>query len=345
MVDDWRRRLSALVGMCVAVQIGCGLDFRRSTIPDRLSDAEFWRLSAEFSEPAGTFTHSDNLVSNEIHFVHTIRRLRARGGVYIGVGPEQNFSYIARLRPEMAFIVDIRRENRNLHLLYKALFELSSDRADFLSRLFSRERPAGITAATSVGAMFDAFGAVAASPGAYEKNVSVIWERLASQHGFPVTEQDLVWIAQALRAFQTDGPAIHYGRTLTPDAAGPSYRTLMTAVDTSGTPRSYLATEDAFSFVKDLHSRNAIVPVVGDFGGLHALRAVGEYVRQHRGVVEAFYGSNVEVYLNRAKVAAFCANLATLPYASSTPFIDNKTLHLLASKLRVCTHSVAEPGL
>ena len=69
---------------------------------------------------------------------------RPSGGVYIGVGPEQNFSYIARLRPAMAFIIDIRRENLNLHLFYKALFEVSSDRADFVSRLFSRPRPTGI---------------------------------------------------------------------------------------------------------------------------------------------------------------------------------------------------------
>ena len=69
--------------------------------------------------------------------------IQARGGVYIGVGPEQNFTYIARLRPSTAFIIDIRRENRSLHLLYKALFEISRDRADFVSRLFSPARPAG----------------------------------------------------------------------------------------------------------------------------------------------------------------------------------------------------------
>ena len=42
------------------------------------------------------------------------------------------------------FIVDVRLENRSLHLLYKALFELSTDRADFVSRLFSRGAPADL---------------------------------------------------------------------------------------------------------------------------------------------------------------------------------------------------------
>ena len=126
---------------CVA-QIGCGWIGRRSsTIPARLSDAEFWGLSTRLSETPGTFDHSDNLVSNEIRYVHLARVLRSTGGIYIGVGPEQNFSYIARLEPAMAFIIDIRQRNRNLHLLYKALFELSTDRAEFLSNLFSRQRP------------------------------------------------------------------------------------------------------------------------------------------------------------------------------------------------------------
>jgi hypothetical protein len=37
-------------------------------------------------------------------------------------------------------VLDIRRQNMLEHLTYKALFEMSTDRADFLSRLFSRQR-------------------------------------------------------------------------------------------------------------------------------------------------------------------------------------------------------------
>src|SRR5215211_4722674 len=90
---------------------------RRSTLPVAMSDQEYWGLIEALSEPAGTFSLSDNLVSNEPRVAENLRWLRPSGGVYIGVGPEQNFSYIARLRPAMAFIIDIRRENRNLHLL------------------------------------------------------------------------------------------------------------------------------------------------------------------------------------------------------------------------------------
>jgi hypothetical protein len=326
-----------------ALGSGCGL-VRRSAMPSRLSDEEFWRLSSELSEPAGEFIHSDNLVSNELYYVHTIKRLRTRGGVYIGVGPEQNFSYIARLRPEMAFIVDIRRENRNLHLMYKALFELSADRAEFISRLFSRERPDGLSASASVAEMFEAYSPIRPSAQVYDNTVARIREGLGHSRG-QLTGEDLDWIADALRAFYGDGPEIRYGRTEPRDALRPSYRVLMTATDTGGIARSYLATAEGFAFVKDLHARNAIIPVVGDFAGSHALRSIGDYVRQHGETVEAYYGSNVEVYLNRQKAAAFCANLAALPYASAAPFIDNKGMQFLSAKLRSCVQPPRGPGL
>jgi hypothetical protein len=97
---------------------------------------------------------------------------------------------------------------------------------------------------------------------------------------------------------------------------------LMTATDAGGSPRSYLATEDRFAFVKDLESRNLLVPVVGNFGGPRAIRRVGAYVRAHGAAVSAFYLSNVEQYLRMDGLwGAFCGNVATLPLDESSLFI------------------------
>ncbi len=156
------------VVLCAVLLAGSAC-FRRSTLPATLTDREFWGLIEALSEPAGTFTLSDNVVSNEPFFAGTVKRLRPTGGAYIGVGPEQNFSYIAALRPAMAFIIDIRRENLDLHLLYKGLFELSTDRADFVSRLFSRPRPAGLVSAASVDEIFEQYDHVAPSQEQYTK--------------------------------------------------------------------------------------------------------------------------------------------------------------------------------
>lgn len=301
-----------------------------------MTDKEFWQLMETLSEPPGTFTISDNFVSNEPRVSENARWLRPVGGAYIGVGPEQNFSYIARLRPAVAFIVDIRRENRNLHLLYKALFELSSDRADFVSRLFSRPRPADIGTTASADEIFRRFDAVAASSDEHTRNAALIRQRLLDARAFPLTQDDLAWIDRAFDAFFADGPRIQFWGTRTVDAVRPSYRQLMTTRDFNGQSRSFLASEDAFQFVKDLESRNMIVPVVGDFGGPSALRRVGDYVRSHHDAVRAFYGSNVGVYLNTQQTLAFCRSLAALPASPDVWFIESDGVRSFASKLKGC---------
>lgn len=328
-------RLACLLVSFVALA-KCGSGPARSTLPATLSDEQFWGLSTRLSEPPGSFTHSQNLVSNEADFVHAIRMLRPRKGVYIGVGPEQNFSYISRLRPEMAFIIDIRSENRNLHLMYKALFELSADRADFISRLFSRERPAGLTPRSSPRVLFSSFAPVAPRTRLFEANLQLVRARLIEAHRFPLAAEDFAWIEHVLQAFYSDGPDIQYGRSRPREAPGPSYRVLMSARDVAGRSRSYLATEDAFAFVKDLQARNLVVPVVGDFAGPDAIRRTGEYVRRHGAVVNAFYGSNVEVYLTREKLRAFCGSLATLPHDAHSWFIGSKGIQRFESKLKSC---------
>ena len=107
--------------------------------------------------------------------------------------------------------------------------------------------------------------------------------------------------------------------------------------------RSYLATEEAFRFVKDLQSRNMIIPVVGDFAGPTAMQRVGEYVRRHGDVIQAFYGSNVGVYLTNQQTHAFCRNLAGLPAARRAWFIESNGVRQLTSKMGACTPE-ANPG-
>jgi hypothetical protein len=103
-------------------------------------------MVSEFSEPGGYFMY-ENFLSNEKPYQDVIPRLTRIAkprGVYLGVGPEQNFTYIAALLPQMAFIIDIRRQNMLELLMYKALFEMAANRADFISLLFSRKRPNGL---------------------------------------------------------------------------------------------------------------------------------------------------------------------------------------------------------
>ena len=96
----------------------------------------------------------------------------------------------------------------------------------------------------------------------------------------------------------------------------------MTAADEAGIFRSYLASEARFAFLKDLETRNLVVPLVGDFGGRKAIREVSAYLKAHGAAVSAFYLSNVEDYLYQDnKWPAFCRNVATLPLDTSSTFI------------------------
>src|SRR5207244_3212823 len=141
-------------------------------LPNKLSNADFWKLSERLSEPSGSF-RSENFVSNERQFQTVIPDLIARvtpGQVYLGVGPEQNFSYVLAVKPQMAFVIDIRRGNLLEPLLYKALFELSNDRADFLSRLFSRQRPDSLNSRSTVAELFEAYQRAEPNQTLYERN-------------------------------------------------------------------------------------------------------------------------------------------------------------------------------
>lgn len=85
-----------------------------------------------------------------------------------------------------------------------------------------------------------------------------------------------------------------------------------------------------------MQSRNLIVPIVGDFAGRHALRAIGDYLQEHGSTLAAFYGSNVEVYLKTQQKANYCTNLRTLPYDWSTWFISSQRIRPFRLKSPTC---------
>jgi hypothetical protein len=289
-------------------------------LPPRLTDSAFWQLIDELSEPGGTFL-SSNYVSNERDYQRVIPELEKHkkpGGVYIGVGPDQNFTYISALQPAIAFIVDIRRENMLLHLMHKALIELSPDRAAFLARLFSRP-PADVERASPPRALLDAYAAAVPDETRLEQNVRAVADCLVRRHGFALTPGDLETIARAQRAFFDAGPELRYAY---PHRVYPTYAELMVETDNRGEPRSYLSSEEAFLEVKRLEEKNLIVPVVGDFAGGKALRAVGAYLRRRRATVNVFYTSNVEFYLRETGgLPRFFDNVAALPVDRDSIFI------------------------
>ena len=103
-----------------------------------LEPGAFARLFADLSEPSGRY-FSTNYVTNETSYLQVADQLEQEvqpGGAYLGVGPEQNFTYIALTQPQLAFILDIRRQNALLHLLYKAIFDVARSRTQQRTRTY-----------------------------------------------------------------------------------------------------------------------------------------------------------------------------------------------------------------
>jgi hypothetical protein len=217
--------------------------------------------------------------------------------------------------------------------MYKALIETSADRADFLSKLFSRPRPAGLDTASTPQRLFDAYTAAAPDSALFRRNLTDIKSYLTKTHGFVMNDSDSKLMDYTYGAFFGGGPEMNYnfsparytyGNIYSGRGFGmPTYATLQEATDSSGKNWAYLATEANFRWLKDFESRNLLVPLVGDFAGPRAIRSVGQWLTDHHAIASAFYLSNVEQYLWQQEDIArrFYANVATLPIDSTSTFI------------------------
>jgi hypothetical protein len=286
----------------------------------------FARLVDTLSEPGGYFD-TDNLVSNETAYLHImggLRRLGVRGGTYIGVGPEQNFSYIAEIQPELALVIDIRRDNLLLHLLFKAMFESSGTRIEYLSQLFGRKPPPdpGTWAEKDLTVLLYYLDDAGFDSVVHDGVHRALMSRIEG-YNIPLSAEDSTTMRRFHDEFARNGLDLAFsilGRP--PRREYPTVRRLYLETDLEGNRASYLASEDRWRRVRDLQRQNRIVPVIGDMGGTVAMGSIGRYLRSTSRVVSAFYVSNVEFYLMRAGTFdTFVESIRALPTAPSSVLI------------------------
>jgi len=330
--------LWSLLGLALAASAAAlwnpARDFRGASLDQDkrgpIPAAEFSRLVQSMSEQDGYF-RSDNFTSNESSYLTVVDRLRelgVSGGAYIGVGPEQNFTYIAKIRPEIAFIVDIRRQAVLQHLLYKALFHISETRAGFLSALLSRPLEGGLAPGkgASLERLLQYFDSAAAPGQFFKTNLARVRKIIREEFKLPVSDYDQEKLAYVYSAFRDQGLEIgfrtggsNWGRGF---GRFPSLRDLTLQTDLHGKPGNFLAADDDYRFLRSLQLQNRIIPVVGDFAGQKALASVGDYLRRNGYTVRAFYTSNVEQYLFRNYTfGAFAENVKNLPIDTLSVFI------------------------
>ena len=296
-----------------------------------ISAAEFSHIIKEFSEEDGFF-RSDNFISNETSYLHVVDKMQSigcTGGAYIGVGPEQNFTYIAKIRPQIAFIVDIRRQAVIQHLMYKAIFHLADTRAAFLACLFSKpvSAEANLEPDAPIDKIIAYFETTPSDPLAFRKNLQLIEKTIQEDFRFALSDRDRISLEYLYTAFRDENLNIQY-RSGGPNWPGspwgtfPTLRDILVERDLKGRPGNFLVARADYEFVRDLQEHNRIIPVVGDFSGSKALAGVAEYLKRHEYWVSAFYTSNVEQYLFANGVfRSFAENVARLPITEKSIFI------------------------
>jgi hypothetical protein len=321
----------AIAAFAVNLAAGSAVSPRSRNLPPPIPIREFASMVVGFSEEGGSF-RSDNFVSNEtsyLHVIHKLPRLDSRDGAYIGVGPEQNFSYIARVRPKVAFIVDIRRQAVLQHLMYKALFSWSKNRTRFLEFLFSRRLkeddvsdPAG-----GITGIFDMLEKQSAAEPFFERNFERVIRTIEGEYGISLSETDRAGLKYILSAFRDEGPEIRYrfggpGWPGNPWSQFPTFREIALEKDLSNHLGGFLATEESYQYIRALQARNRIIPVVGDFAGGKALASISRYLKERDLRVEVFYTSNVEQFLfNGGTFVNFAGNIRQLPLSARSVFI------------------------
>ena len=309
----------------VATLSGSGVTLRQPAPPR----TPFAAQVASLSEPNGYFD-TDNLISNERSYLKVLTELEqgnVRGGAYIGVGPDQNFSYIAHIRPSVAYILDIRRDNLLLHLMFKAIFQQSRTRVEYLALLFGRAVPADLDAWRE--STISRLAEYISRPGLDSKSMDAIDSRLEAVikgFGVPLSTDDLATIDRFHRRFVESGLDLQFqsaGRL--PQPYYPTYKELLLETDGKGNQRNYLASEEAFQFVKSMQQRDRIIPVVGNLSGPSALAGIGRALGEKGETLSAFYTSNVEFYLGRQGHYQRVVNtLARVPHTNRSVVIRSK---------------------
>jgi len=259
-----------------------------------------------------------------LHVVPALHDSGTSGGAYIGVGPDQNFSYIAQVKPAIAFIVDLRRDNLLLHLLFKALFSMSDTRAEYLSLLFGCPLPT--PPAEWRNADLDKIIAHVEGSRLPEAAVADLQARVDGKiktFGVPLSDADFATINQFHRRFITAGLPLKFQTTgRAPQSYYPTYRDLLLETDRQGHRWNFLASEDDFQFVRSLERRDLVIPIVGDLAGPSALAGIGRLMTSRGERLPALYASNVEFYLFAdGKFPRFVENLERLPRTSRSMLI------------------------
>jgi hypothetical protein len=285
----------------------------KSARDDHPTDApELGRWIRTLSEPESG-PHADNLLTNEDSYLRVCGELRERAPentVYLGVGPEQNLTYVAHARPSVAFIVDYRRRNLLVHLLHKALLTLSPDRWVYLSRLCARPLPSAPDAGIAADDLLDRIGAATYEQARLEESTAEVARELDPLA--ILSHEDL----RELGTIQARLARAGLNARFLPLPGYPTLAELIRTKDRQGRPAHHLADDRLYDTLRAAEREHRVVPLVGDFAasGDGAMRRLGNWLHTRQLTLGVIYLSDMEYFLLKAgRFATFLSNLERLP--------------------------------
>jgi hypothetical protein len=265
---------------------------------------------------------ADNLMSNEDSFPRIcsdIQQHVSKNGIYLGVGPDQNFSYIAHTQPRLAFILDHRRRNLLLHLVHKALFGLSPDRISYLNRLTARQ-PKLSSADLTIDQLIARYRAVSFNN---DWLSAVIDEVVRVLEPYSIVRHD-EWSALATIQAKLAGPGMNARFLALP--IYPTLELLIRTQDRLHRPAHFLTQEVLYQRVRELQLRDCILPLTGDFADSVTLPRLARWLRMHQLTLSFLYISDVEFFLLRSgRFDSYVQNLSLLPWSASVQIARTST--------------------
>jgi hypothetical protein len=291
--------------------------------PQSLSREELAELINQLSEEGGYFW-SNNYISNETSYLHaldSLNQLGVKDGVYVGVGPNQNFTYIANIQPRIAFVIDIRRDNMLEHLLFKLLMEKAETRQEYLSFLTGRPiHGPPLDENATIEEIVHSIEQTDPDERFFRHHLLDLLHTLRSWPELDLGLSDYHDLERIYWEFFRQGLEIKYDSWRS--FFFPTFKEFLLETDLASRHRNWLASAESYQFVRDLQRKNLIIPAVGDFAGEHAFRRLGSILEMQGETVSAVYVSNVEFYLFRQRRWwRFVDNIRHLPVDGNSVFI------------------------
>ncbi|RLT14098.1 MAG: hypothetical protein DWI24_03455 [Planctomycetota bacterium] len=307
---------------CLIQAVGFGVSWHAVLAGQESSNTFGARIQA-LDGPATGPASADNLMTNEDSIASVVDQIAKEvppRQVYLGVGPDQNYTLMAHARPENCYVIDFRKKNQLLHLFHKALVEISTSRIQYLENFWAREISEEIRKKGQTMDFIESFKNQSVDPQKLDlikqqvKSVCSGWNLLNK------SELDEISTLQSRLAGQ--GPDARFLAL----KMYPTIGSLITMKSRAGQPAHWLAQENYYSVLRTMQLENRILPINGDWSDEKGFARIVKRIEQDRQKVGLIYLSDVEFFLIRQGLfGKYVKNLMKLPLHADARIIRTST--------------------